>query len=241
MEIYHHIFTDGLDKLLSASIWFPHWGDARAFLYYEKNKLKGYISDHGKHLLESDGKRILTDQKAVASIISQSHEITHQVNLLYKKNSIVDFARAVHLLADGYEQYFFTEEYATALLVTKKDKKSMALIGKYRLEFLKTNIKVTNIVYKLADRMGRVYGYSPHDTLFLTWQEILNLKNHTVSAGDIAGRKKALKKPVILVCHEEILGAIATIMQIPWEKPSYGEAWCFRSTVFSLSAKRQRC
>ena len=40
---YIHVFTDGVDKLLSASIWFTWWGGSDSFCFYQNNSLKGYI------------------------------------------------------------------------------------------------------------------------------------------------------------------------------------------------------
>ena len=31
--------------------------------------------------------------------------------------------------------------------------------------------------------------------------------------------------PTILVCHEEILGAVASILELKWTRPTYGEVW----------------
>lgn len=34
-----------------------------------------------------------------------------------------------------------------------------------------------------------------------------------------------LHKSTLLICHEEILGAIAEIFELKWEQPTYGEVW----------------
>lgn len=36
--------------------------------------------------------------------------------------------------------------------------------------------------------------------------------------------------PTILVCHEEIFGAIATELELAWTRPTYGEVWYLVST-----------
>ena len=52
---YIHIFTDGVDKLLSASIWFKAWGGEQSFLYYESNSLKGFVEQQEYEKLKTEG------------------------------------------------------------------------------------------------------------------------------------------------------------------------------------------
>ncbi|EKD80415.1 MAG: hypothetical protein ACD_40C00108G0006 [uncultured bacterium] len=181
---YLHVFTDGLDKLLPASIYLPHWGDDQAFIYYTQGKLKGYVSVLGMKKLSSQGIKLLTNTAFVESLLSKSDLITTKANCLHDQiqptqinigDSSKLFIQATSLLSKGYRLYFYTEEYMTDNLEQAKYPTLISKIGKYRLNFNQINIQLTEDVYNLAGLIGTKHGFSKKEVQFLSYEEIVNL------------------------------------------------------------------
>jgi phosphoenolpyruvate synthase/pyruvate phosphate dikinase len=172
---YIHIFTDGVDKLLSASIWFTWWGGADSFCFYQNNSLKGYINEDEFKKLGVVGKEILRDRDFMQALFSDSQKLTEQVieleNELKKTQeyNLELLAKLSTLLKECYKNYFYSEEYYTDDLDIVVDRDIVEKIGRYRLEFLKTCISATNITHDIAHKV--VKDVNPE---FLMINEILS-------------------------------------------------------------------
>ena len=215
---YVHIFTDGLDKLLSASVWFSSWGDKKAFLFYSEGKLRGYVSTEGIENLTAIGTQQFRDPQFFATMFVQADEITTHYQRLHAKVLTLDksilrrlFCDIAKLLHDGYTLYFNTEEYMTEQLDEKKDGELIAQIGAFRLKFMETNIELTNDLYTVASVYTKQFNLqkpfdiaqSKGDELFLTVDEILKLSSQQNYADIIAERRRAFfveKNATDIVC-----------------------------------------
>jgi len=195
---YTHIFTDGLDKVLSVSIWLSNYSPD-TFVYFTNGKLKGYINSFYLDSFAREGESYLHQEKKVERLFAESERITKKIEIFHKnliglgeQNDYYNkmFAQAVLLLQTGYSLYFKTEEFYTSNLDADKDKNLIEKVGKYRLHFIETNIQATKDVYWIATHLGRKYGLTDLDIQFLTYQEAIALKTHRITASEIARRKE---------------------------------------------------
>lgn len=156
---YIHIFTDGVDKLLSTSIWFEWYGGKDAFCFYEKNALKGFIEEREYIRLAGVGRELYYDTNFIHELLDTCKHLTTEVENVNDKahqkgiNNKQLLFEASYLLKSSYRNYFFTEEYYTNALDPEKDTKIIESIGKFRYEFITTCIKATEAVYELASRL----------------------------------------------------------------------------------------
>lgn len=182
---YIHIFTDGLDKLLSASIWYKWYGGNDAFCFYADNELHGYILDHEYTRLSAEGKKLLKEENFVsqlsatfeqltAEIIESTNQDTTQLSQLERLAISADF------LERCYKNYFFTEEYYTGGLTVDSDMELINAIGKLRLSFIDTCIQATENVYQIAGTL-----INKQDVMFYTINELIEGKNEL----DVSERK----------------------------------------------------
>ena len=147
---YIHIFTDGIDKLLSLSIWGKHYGGNKSFFYYAKNEgLKGYVSTVEYKRLANEGKRLFNNTVFISNLENVTNQLAEKVK---QKNITSDIDQAAQLLEECYRNYFYTEEYYTDQLHPKEDTFLIKKIGNFRLNFINTCIHATEHVYNLAEK-----------------------------------------------------------------------------------------
>ncbi len=195
---YLHIFTDGIDKLLIASIYFQDWGDKNAFLYYTNNKLRGYILKSNIAVLSQKGVKLLRNKKYIKKLFTDSEGITKKVLSLHENLhpiSVVDlrnkFKLLTTLLQKSYALYFSTEEYMTNILNEQDDADIIKDVGKFRLKFMETNVLATEDILKLSEQIGKIYGYTKSEVEFFTIKELINLPIHSLSKEQINKRKNS--------------------------------------------------
>lgn len=167
MKQFMHIFTDGLDKLLSVSIWGKYWGGKDAFFYYQDGLgLSGYLSKADYEKLSVEGLELLNDPQFIKKLKSDTDALTKKYQDTKQTNDILSTSE---LLSESYKQYFYTEEYYTGKLDINQHAEIIDQIGKLRLNFIETCIGWTKKLQNLAD-----IQYPQGDGRFLTIQEILN-------------------------------------------------------------------
>jgi phosphoenolpyruvate synthase/pyruvate phosphate dikinase len=184
---YVHIFTDGVDKLLSASVWFEWYGGKDAFCFYEKNALRGYIHTQEYKRLTQLGSDLFRKPTFISKLYTTAKALTDEVEDVHKKlayKHIDDIGLLSHvstLLKEAYRNYFYTEEYYTNALDLTKDASLIESVGKFRYEFINTCIKATEGMHLLAHRIvGK-------EAEFYTIDEVLEQK----SGIDIDKRKQS--------------------------------------------------
>lgn len=184
---YTHIFTDGMDKLLSASTWFMWYGGKDAFCYYENNALKGYVENEEYSRLARVGHDLLKDGEFIHELFHEADKLSKELKIiqskLKKKNSrnLDTLAHLSLLLKKLYRNFFFTEEFYTDKLDPDKDAELIEIIGKFRYEASKVCIQATEDVHDLAKY---IVGKNPE---FYLIEEIL----HENEPADLNQRKTA--------------------------------------------------
>ncbi|MCA9392052.1 hypothetical protein KC614_02500 [candidate division WWE3 bacterium] len=165
---YIHIFTDGLDKLLSASIWFPHYGGSDTFLYYDNGGLKGFVGSDEYRQLGDVGAKQLRNPEFFANLLSEANKIMSRSARLDRTPRIENLRIAADLLSDAYKIYFKTEEFTTSELDIVNDAKLIEDIGRLRLDFINSCINLTELVHSQA------INSSGPDAEFMTIDEVIN-------------------------------------------------------------------
>ena len=196
---YTHIFTDGLDKVLSVSIWFPDYAKQDAFVYYANRKLKGYIATTDLARLADEGLAFFHERKNIDTLLSNASQITTQIDLLHSelkegdtlKNYLHLFIQSTKLLRNAYMLYFTNEEFMTTKLDPVLDKLIIDEIGSFRLSFMETIIMATKDVHQLAGHIGKFYNLSSDDVEYLSEDEITSLPKELITSTEITNRKKA--------------------------------------------------
>ncbi len=196
---YTHIFTDGLDKVLSASIWLSDYAKQDTFVYYTDRKLKGYIASSDLDRLADEGLSFFRERKNTDALLANSSVITNQINQFHteckeddtQKNYLHLFIQTSKLLRSAYTLYFTNEEFMTTKLDSVTDKLIIDEIGSFRLSFMETIIKATKDVHQLAGHIGKFYNLSSDDVEYLTNIEIASLPNNSITSIEITNRKKA--------------------------------------------------
>lgn len=156
---YTHIFTDGVDKLLSASSWFMWYGGKDAFCFYENNALKGYIEDNEYERLASVGEELLKDEDFIHELFTSAEQLSEELKRTHKRlesdsfRNIKTLRHASTLLKKSYKNYFFTEEYYTNNLDPEADAELIEKIGKFRYESIKDCIQATEDVHIIAKQL----------------------------------------------------------------------------------------
>lgn len=183
---YIHIFTDSLDKLLSASIWYKGYGGNDAFGYYTDNQLHGYVLDSEYYRLSAEGGKLLRRKKFVSHLSATFQQLTAEMKVLTNQettqsNQLERLAVLADLLKRCYFHYFYTEEYYTGGLSVDSDMELINTIGKLRLSFIDTCIQATENVYEIAKILT-----DSKDFLFYTIDELLKGAYNL----DISKRKK---------------------------------------------------
>lgn len=182
---YIHIFTDGLDKLLSVSIWYKWYGGNDALCFYSENELHGYILDAEYTRLSTEGKMLLKKKQFVPQLSATFQQLTTEVaesisHVRSELNQHEHLVISADLLERCYKSYFFTEEYYTGGLTVDSDMELINAIGKLRFTFIDTCIQATENVYQIASSLA-----NKHDVTFYTINELLGGKN----AVDVRDRK----------------------------------------------------
>lgn len=174
---YTHIFTDGTDKLLSASIWFKWYGGNDAFCYYQDGALRGYVSNAEYQRLNELGASLLTNQQFVNDLVNDATTLELQLANLTKKfaigtASVSTLNEIATLLETSYKKYFYTEEYYTNGLLYSTHQQLIEDIGKFRFSYVKTCIQATELVHDIASKI-----MPEHNSKFLTIDEVKQQKS----------------------------------------------------------------
>lgn len=198
MSSYQHIFTDGLDKVLSISTWLPYWGGKRSFVYYTDHKVKGFVAQKELPVLAKQGQHYLRDHEKIAELFLEAKKLTGQGKQLHAQVKQVGkneqqllplFTRLSTVLAESYRLYFTTEEFHTTLLHPMKDEKIIKIVGEFRLQFIETCVLATEDLYEVATLIGKQHQLTKSDVQFLNFEEILHLSLAPITSAQLFERK----------------------------------------------------